>query len=175
MAKQGKLVDVRGLQQVNRALRDVAPDLRREFYKDLGGAIKRRVTAAKQPPMPYKRKKKGATSGHLRTLTYLTKAGSKRDVSGGRKQGLFGFKAISAAPHASILDLAAAGRSEQGRTLVATLNARYGPAPRFLGKQLLPGSGGGLELYRESQEIVARYVAELNRRIDGAAKSRVIA
>lgn len=174
MAKQGKLVDVRGLQQVNRALRDVAPDLRREFYKDLGGAIKSRVQAAKKDT-PYKRKKKGATSGHLRTLTYLTKAGSKRDVSGGRKQGLFGFKAISAAPHASILDLAATGRSEQGRNLVATLNARYGAAPRFLGKQLLPGQGGGLELYRESQEIVARYVAELNRRIDGAAKSRVSA
>lgn len=174
MAKQGRLVDVRGLQQVDRALRDVAPELRREFFKDLGGSIKRRVQAAKADT-PYKRKKKGATGGHLRTLTYLTKAGSKRDVSGGRKQGIFGFKAISAAPHASILDLAKQGKSEQGRNLVQTLNARYGPAPRFLGKQLLPGEGGGLELYRESQEIVTRYVAELNRQIDAAARGRVSA
>lgn len=171
--RQGKLVDVRGLQQVNRALRDFAPDLRREFYRDLGSTIKARVTAAKASS-PYKRKKRGATGGHLRTLTYLTKAGSKRDITGARKQGLFGFKAISAAPHASILDLAAQGHSPQGNTLVATLNARYGPAPRFLGRQLLPGAGGGQDLYRESQQIVAKYVAALNARIDTAATTRVV-
>jgi hypothetical protein len=170
--RQGKLIDVRGLQQVNKALRDVAPDLRREFYRDLGSTIKARVTAAKASS-PFKRKKRGAPAGHLRTLTYLTKSGAKRDISGGRKQGLFGFKAISAAPHASILDLAAQGHSPQGETLVATLNARYGPAPRFLGKQLLPGSGSGQDLYRESQQIIAKYVAELNARIDAAATKRV--
>jgi hypothetical protein len=173
VAKQGMLIDVRGLKQVDRALRQVAPDLRREFYRDLGHTIKARVTVAKAES-PFKRKRKGATGGHLRTLTYLTKAGAKRDISGGRKQGLFGFTAISAAPHASILDLAAQGHSKQGQTLVATLNARYGPAPRFLGKQLLPKAGAGLDLYRESQGIVAKYVAELNRIIDSAATSRIV-
>lgn len=171
--KQGKLVDIRGLQQVNRALRDVAPDLRREFYRDLGSTIKARVTAAKADT-PFKKKKPGAVGGHLRTLTYLTKAGSKRDISSGRGQGIFGFKAISAAPHASILDLAAQGHSPQGQTLVATLNARYGPAPRFLGKQLLPGAGNGKDLYRQSQQIIAKYVTLLNQRIDSAASSRVV-
>lgn len=181
MAKQGRLVDVRGLQQVDRALRDVAPDLRREFYKELGGKIKTRVDAARSA-MPYKRKAKGQNGGHLRTNTYLTKAGAKvrqtsggaarGDISGGRKQGLFGFKAVSAAPHASILDLAKNSKTKQGAALVSTLNARYGHAPRFLGKQLLPGEGAGLELYRESQQLVSKYVGELNRRIENAASSR---
>jgi hypothetical protein len=164
---QGLTIDVRGLQTVDRALRDIDPGLRRAFYRDLGSVIKARVQAAKKAT-PFKRKKKGAKGGHARTLTYLTKAGAKRDLRTGVKRGLFSFVAISAAPHASIIDLAQQGHSKQGRTLVATLNERYGPAPRFLGRQMLPGEGNGDSLYRESQDIVDKYVREVNARLRGA-------
>lgn len=158
--QQGKLIDVRGLQQVNRALREVAPDLRRDMYREIGSLVKSRVTAAKSR-MPN-------VSGNLVGGTFLTKAGSKKALAagaGGRKQGLFGFQAISSAPHASILDLAKAGRPN----LITTLNERYGEAPRFLGREFLPAGQGGTLLWRQSRNIVERYIGELNRRIESQA------
>lgn len=161
---QGKLIDVRGLQQVDRALRQVDPDLRRQMYKEIGGMVKKRVTAAKDATP--------RRSGTAQKLTLLTKAGSKKSQAlggGSRKQGLFGFQAVSGAPYASILGLAAGGRPN----LLATLQSRYGPAPRFLAREFLPSGEGGTQLWRESRAIVEKYVRELNAQIESGATSRV--
>lgn len=162
---QGRLIDIQGLRQVNAALKQVAPDLRREMFREVGGIIKARVAAAKTKS-PYRRKRYPGQQGqpHLRTATYLTTAGSKRDVSGGGKQGLFGFKAISAAPHASIMALA-----DNGGPIARGINAKYGDAPRFLAGELLPSGKGGTEMWRESKEIVERYIDLLNKRIESQA------
>jgi hypothetical protein len=162
---QGRLVDIDGLRQVNAALRQVAPDLRRQMFREIGGMIKARVSAAKTKS-PYRRKRYPGQQGnaHLRTATYLTTAGSKRDVSGGGKQGLFGFKAISAAPHASIMALA-----DNGGPVARGLAAKYGPAPRFLAGEMLPSGQGGTQMWRESKQIVERYIDLLNKRIESQA------
>ncbi len=162
---QGRLIDIQGLRTVDRALRQVAPDLRREMFREIGGMVKVRVAAAKTR-MPYRRKRYPGQQNnqHLRTATYLTTAGSKRDVSGGRKQGLFGFKAISAAAHATILDVAKA----QG-PITRGIEAKYGAAPRFLTHEFLPSGQGGTQMWRESKEIVETYVGRLNAEIESRA------
>lgn len=163
---QGKLIDVKGLQVVDRALREVAPDLRREMFREIGGMVKVRVSAAKSRT-PYRRGKRPpsqAAKMHLRTGTYLTKAGAKRDVSGGRKQGLFGFKAISAAPHATIMDVA-----KNGGPIIRGIAAKYGDAPRFLAHEFLPSGAGGSQMWRESKDIVESYIGRLNSRIESQA------
>lgn len=185
---QGKLIDVRGLQQVDRALRQVDPDLRRQMYKEIGGMVKKRLTAARdRMPVGAQRNLTRDSQGRLRgaggrfvtggsnglaASTILTKAGSKQAAAagiGGKRQGMFGFQAISSAPHASILDLATSGNP----ALLATLNSRYGPAPRFLGREFLPSGQGGTQMWRESRAIVEKYVRELNRTIEAGATSRV--
>lgn len=172
--QQGKLVDIRGLQQTYRALGQVAPELRRQMLAEVGGLVKKRVDAARAT-MPYDRRRKGRPKGkpHMATKssTYLTKNNSKKDVARGRKQGLFGFKAISNVPHANILDLAQQGRP----ALISTLNAKYGPAPRFLGRQLLPSGAGGTLMWRQSKAIVERYIGEMNKRIEANANTRMVA
>lgn len=162
---QGKLIDVKGLQTVDRALREVAPDLRRDMFREIGGIVKARVTAAKTST-PYRRKRppSQAASVHLRTGTRLTKAGSKVSVAAGggsRKQGLFGFQAVSLAPHATIMDVA-----KNGGPIIRGIEAKYGAAPRFLGRQFLPSGQGGTTLWRQSKEIVERYIGQLNDRIE---------
>lgn len=159
--RQTSLIDVRGLQQVDRALRAIDPDLRRQMYAEVGHLAKQRVEAAKAD-MP-------RASGALIKGTRLTKSGSKAAKAAGAgpaRSRLFGFLALSSAPHARILDLAAQGRSKQGRNLVETLNARYGPAPRFLTRQFQ-----GDLLMRESRQIVDRYIAEVNQRIEAASRA----
>lgn len=162
---QGRLIDVQGLRKVNGALKEVAPDLRREMFREIGGMVKVRVNAAKAR-QPYRRKRSPGQQGqqHLRTSTYLTTAGSKRDVSGGGKQGLFGFKAISAAAHASLLDVA----QPQGPITRGIAN-KYGAPPRFLAHEFLPSGAGGTQMWRESKEIVERYIDLLNKRIESQA------
>lgn len=165
---QGRLIDVKGLQTVDRALKEVAPDLRREMFREVGQLVKARVTAAKTAS-PYRRKRypSQAASVHLRTGTKLTKAGSKVSQAAGggsRKQGLFGFQAVSLAAHATILDLA----QPQG-PITRGIEAKYGPAPRFLGRQFLPSGQGGTLMWRQSKAIVERYISQLNGRIEAAA------
>lgn len=162
---QGRLIDIDGLRQVNAALRQVAPDLRRQMFRDIGGILKARVSAAKTKS-PYRRKRYPGQQGnaHLRTATYLTTAGSKRDVSGGAKQGLFSFKAISAAPHSRIMGLA-----DNGGPIARGIQAKYGDAPRFLAGEMLPSGKGGTQMWRESKEIVERYIDLLNKRIESQA------
>ncbi len=166
--KQGALIDVKGLQTVDRALRAVAPDLRREMFREIGSMVKGRVTAAKAET-PYRRKRppSQAAAVHLRTGTRLTKAGSKLSVSAGggsRKQGLFGFQAVSLAAHATIMDLG----KPQG-PVTRGIEAKYGPAPRFLGRQFLPSGQGGTQMWRQSRTIVESYIARLNARIETQA------
>lgn len=162
---QGQLIDVKGLQTVNRALREVAPELRREMFREVGGMVKVRVSAAKWRT-PYRRKRfpSQTAATHLRTGTYLTTSGSKRDVSGGRKQGLFGFKVISSAPHATIMDLA-----NNGGPVISGIVAKYGEGPRFLGREFLPSGEGGTQIWRESKDIVESYIARLNALIESQA------
>ncbi len=162
---QGRLIDIKGLREVNGALRQVAPDLRREMFREVGGMVKARVAAAKVKT-PYRRKRYPGQQGqpHLRTATYLTTAGSKRDVSRAGKQGLFGFKAISAAPHATIMGLA-----EPKGPITRGIAAKYGAAPRFLAQELLPSGQGGTQMWRQSKSIVEKYVALLNQRIESQA------
>lgn len=165
---QGRLIDVKGLQTVDRALKEVAPDLRREMFREVGQLVKARVTAAKAAS-PYRRKRypSQTSSVHLRTGTKLTKAGSKVSQAAGggsRKQGLFGFQAVSLAAHATILDLA----QPQG-PITRGIEAKYGPAPRFLGRQFLPSGQGGTLMWRQSKAIVERYISQLNGRIEAAA------
>lgn len=186
-------IDVRGLYAVQKALADIAPDLRREMYRELGSSLKARVDRAKAD-MPVgnhpitKTRADGSTytyrrprrAGHLglRRYTRLSKRGSKFVKQfaghGGRRQGLFGFVAITGPAHGSILDLAQQPHSKQGATLISTLNQRYGPAPRFLGKQFL-GPFNRKQMYRESQRLVNRYIDHLNRRIESTASTRVVA
>lgn len=166
--QQGRLIDVKGLQTVDRALKAVAPDLRREMFREVGQLVKARVAAAKADT-PYRRKRppSQAAKVHLRTGTRLTKAGSKVSVAAGggsRKQGLFGFQAVSLAPHATIMDLG----KPQG-PVTRGIEAKYGPAPRFLGRQFLPSGQGGTLMWRQSKNIVERYIAQLNSRIEAAA------
>lgn len=166
MQGQGKLIDLKGLQQTNRLLKEVAPDLRRQMFREIGGMVKARVTAAKDK-MP-------SRTGRLIKETYLTKSGAKRDISGGRKQGLFGFVAISAAPYATVLDLMANANLPRTEALLATLNQNYGNAPRFLGGQFLPAGEGGTVMWRESKQIVERYISEANRAIENAANTTMV-
>lgn len=165
MVAQGRLIDIDGLRTVNGALKQVAPDLRRQMFREVGGLVKARVAAAKTKS-PYRRKRYPGQQGnlHLRTATYLTTAGSKRDVSGGARQGLFGFKAISAAGHSRIMGLA-----DNGGPVSRGIAAKYGPAPRFLAGELLPSGQGGTQMWRESKDIVERYIDLLNKRIESQA------
>ena len=187
-------INVRGLYATYQLLGEVEKDLRREFMHDLGSMLKREVTQGKvgmpvgrQPSVrtradgttyKYQRLPKRRPGGiGLKRSTFLTKRGSKRMnqyAPGGRGRGLFGFVAMTGAPHGSILDLAKQGHTKQGKSLVATLNARYGPAPRFLGKQFL-GEFNRKRLYRESTRIVDKYVAVANARIEKAATRTVAA
>lgn len=165
---QGQLIDVKGLQTIDRALKQVAPDLRRDMFREIGGLVKTRVSAAKAET-PYRRKRPPGQSAnvHLRTGTRLTKAGSKVSVAAGggsRKQGLFGFQAVSLAAHATIMDVA-----KNGGPIIRGIEAKYGPAPRFLGRQFLPSGQGGTLLWRQSRAIVERYIGQLNNRIEAAA------
>ena len=160
---QGDLVDIRGLQTVNRALREVAPDLRRQLFRDIGSMVKGRVEMGRVAAMATQTY--GRATGALPGGMYLTKAGSKKDIGGGGRRGLFSFVAISKAPHSSILSYVGAS----GSALATTLNARYGEKPRFMaGAFLGPGSGGG-DMWAESREIIERYIDELNARIETAA------
>jgi hypothetical protein len=166
--KQGALIDVKGLQTVDRALRAVAPDLRRDKFREIGTKVKGRVTAAKTET-PYRRKRppSQAASVHLRTGTRLTKAGSKVSVAAGggsRKQGLFGFQAVSLAAHATIMDL-----GKPKGPVTRGIEAKYGPAPRVLGRQFLPSGQGGTQMWRQSRNIVESYIARLNARIESQA------
>jgi hypothetical protein len=163
--EQGRLIDIKGLQTVDRALKQVTPDLRREMFREIGGMVKVRVAAAKAR-MPYRRKRYPGQAGnlHLRTSTYLTKAGAKRDVSGGRKQGLFGFKAITAADHGTIMDLA-----KPKGPITRGIAEKYGGPPRFLAHEFLPSGQGGTSMWRESRDIVETYIARLNREIESRA------
>lgn len=166
--QQGKLIDVKGLQTVDRALKAVAPDLRREMFREIGGMVKVRVAAAKYRS-PYRRKRPPSqtANAHLRTGTRLTKAGSKLSVAAGggtRKQGLFGFQAVSLAAHATILDVA-----KNGGPIIRGIEAKYGDAPRFLAHEFLPSGQGGTQMWRESKEIVESYIARLNARIESQA------
>lgn len=161
------LIDVRGLNQTYRALREVAPDLSRALYKDVGSILKRRVQSAKgragalaPGPLP-----------HFEAATRLTKTNKKYGGTG--RRGLFGFAAISGHPAANIIDLAERSTTPKGATLVATLRERYGPAPRYLGREFL-GDANRAELARESQEIIARYIDLLNERIEANAKAGVV-
>jgi hypothetical protein len=168
VAAQGKLIDVKGLQTVDRALKQVAPDLRREMFREVGSLVKTRVSAAKAQT-PYRRKRPSSQTSnvHLRTGTRLTKAGSKVSVAAGggsRKQGLFGFQAVSLAAHATIMDLG----KPQG-PVTRGIEAKYGPAPRFLGRQFLPSGQGGTQMWRQSRNIVERYIGQLNSRIESQA------
>jgi hypothetical protein len=97
----------------------------------------------------------------------LTKAGSKLSVSAGggsRKQGLFGFQAVSLAAHATIMDL-----GKPKGPVTRGIEAKYGPAPRFLGRQFLPSGQGGTQMWRQSRTIVESYIARLNARIETQA------
>lgn len=165
---QGQLIDVKGLQTVNRALKEVAPDLRREMFREIGGMVKARVSQARDDS-PYRRKRppSQAAKMHLRTGTFLTKAGSKKSIAaggGGVKKGLFSFQAISAADHARILTY-----SNNGGAIARGIEAKYGTAPRFLGREFLPSGEGGTKMWRQSKEIVEKYIALLNDRIEYAA------
>jgi hypothetical protein len=165
---QGKLIDVRGLQQTNRLLREVSPDLRKQMFRDIGHLVKVRVTAARDS-MPTR-------SGRMRKETFLTKAGSKKSQAAGggsRKQGLFGFQAVSAAPYATIWDLMAKASRPSAVTLLSRIGQDYGPAPRFLGRQFLPSGEGGTKMWRESRDIVEKYITEANKLIDQAATVRI--
>lgn len=168
MVAQGRLIDVKGLQTVDRALRKVAPDLRREMFREIGGMVKGRVSAAKAET-PYRRKRPPSqvANTHLRTGTRLTKAGSKVSIAAGggsRKQGLFSFQAVSLAAHATIMDLG----KPQG-PVTRGIEAKYGSAPRFLGRQFLPSGQGGTQMWRQSKSIVESYIAKLNARIESQA------
>lgn len=158
-------IDVRGLNQTYRALREVDPQLSRLFYKDLGGMLKTRVLSAKSR-MPVRSGRPAGTYGIAQT-TRLTKAGSKyaKTVGGRGRRGLFGFVAVTGVGHANILDLAQQAHSPQGTKLIQTLNAKYGAAPRFLGREFL-GDANRRALYAESEKLVGKYVGELNRIIE---------
>jgi hypothetical protein len=165
---QGALIDVKGLQTVNRALKEVAPDLRREMFREIGSMVKARVSAAKDAS-PYRRRRPPSQVAkmHLRTGTFLTKVGSKKSIAAGGagvKKGLFSFQAISAADHARILTYA-----NNGGAIARGIEAKYGAAPRFLGREFLPSGQGGTTMWRQSRDIVERYIARLNDRIDYAA------
>jgi hypothetical protein len=164
---EGPLIDIRGLGQVSRALREVTPELRRKLFADVGSMVKGRVAmgqAAAQKTQGY-----GRATGDLPGSMYLTKAGSKRDIGGTGKKGLFGFVAVSRAEHSQLMSYTKTSRS----SLASTLTSRYGPAPRFLpGAFLGPGSGGG-DMWAESRAIIERYIAELNSAIANAG-SRVV-
>lgn len=160
---QGDLVDIRGLQTVGRALREVAPDLRRQLFRDVGHMMKSRVEQGRVAAMATQ--SYGRATGALPAGMYLTKAGSKKDIGGRGRRGLFSFVAISKVPHSSILSYVGAS----GSTLASTLNTRYGEKPRFLaGAFLGPGAGGG-DMWAESRSIIERYIAELNARIETSA------
>lgn len=185
-------IDAKGLSKTYYLLGQVDKELRRDFYKEIGSTLKQRVTAAKAE-MPYgsaprvrpgrtpvvEKRRQGAP--HMRSTTKLTKTNSKafKAISAGGgggayRKGLFGFAAISTTGHSIILGFAQNAHSKRGQTLVQTLRERYGPAPRFLGKQFL-GKANRIELYRESQRISDRYLRILNAKIEQSATTRVSA
>lgn len=166
-------IDVRGLSKTYYLLGQVDPQLRREFYKELGSTLKSRVNSARSR-MPV-----GSGDGpHVRALTKLSKTNSKASkaagVGGGFRKGLFGFVALSLPGHSMILDFATRPATKQGATLIATLNSKYGSAPRFLGREFL-GADKRIQLYKESQDLVRRYIARANAQIEAAANSRTVA
>lgn len=165
MAKE--LIDVRGLNQTYRALREVAPDLSRALYRDVGSMLKQRVTAAKG--------RAGALAPgpapHFAAATRLTK--TKKKYGGNGRRGLFGFAAITGHPVANIIDLAEKSSTPQGATLVKTLRARYGPAPRYLGREFL-GEANRAAISREADQITSRYIDALNTRIEQNAKAGAV-
>lgn len=185
-------IDAKGLSRTYYLLGQIDKELRREFYKEIGSSLKKRVTAAKAE-MPYgfaPRVRPGRTpvvenrpqgKPHMRSTTSLTKTNSKKFQAlsaggggGNYRKGLFGFAAISTTGHSLILNFAQNAHSPQGAALIATLNQRYGPAPRFLGKQFL-GKSNRIELYRESQKISEKYLRILNAKIERSATTRVSA
>lgn len=83
---------------------------------------------------------------------------------GGTRQGMFGFQAITGAPHATILDVA-----QPKGPITRAITEKYGAAPRFLAGEFLPSGRGGTQMWRESKNIVQRYVDRLNARIESQA------
>lgn len=166
---RGQLIDIRGLQKTDRLLREVSPDLRRAMFKELGGLVKKRVAAAKAR-LPRR-------TGFAAQTTLLTKSGSKTSQAfGGSKtrRGLFGFQAITGAAYGSILDLMTKANTPRTQTMLDNLTREYGPAPRFLGREFLPSGEGGTQLWRESRDIVERYIRQANDLIDQAATVRKV-
>lgn len=167
--RTGPVIDIRGLGQTNRLLREVSPDLRRQMFREVGSLVKKRVTAAKV--------KLPRVSGFAQQTTFLTKAGSKRSQmfgGGTRRQGLFGFQAITGAAYGSIIDLMERANTPRTSSMLATLEQRYGKAPRFLVGEFLPSGEGGSQMWRESRDIVERYIKQANELIDKAATVRKV-
>lgn len=165
----GFTVTENGIEETQQQLGDIVAQLRKQMFREIGSMVKKRVTTAKDK-MP-------SRSGRMVKETFLTKAGSKKSqaVGGGsRKQGLFGFQAVSAAPHATILDLMENAATPRTEAQLKTLIRDYGSAPRFLGGQFLPSGEGGTEMWRESKSIIERYTEEFQKIMDANASKRMV-
>jgi hypothetical protein len=105
-----------GLRDTTKALRAVAPDLKRDMTRRMKAPIA--ATAAQ-------------ARGLLPSRTGAARAGIKVK-SGGSSKTRFGFRLTQLDAGGSVIELAAAGSTAQGQSLVATLDQRYGPPGRFL-------------------------------------------
>lgn len=113
----GKLVTATGLKSTQEALKAIDPLLSKAMDRELRGAVNQvRSKARSLAP---------ARTGDLRR-GIVTRKGSAR------RRGQVDWQVRSTTRQGAILELAAAGHTKRGRSLVATLNARYGSPGRFV-------------------------------------------
>ena len=153
-----------GLRKVYNLLGDVDKDLRRKYVHEIASKVKEISEAGKSRAEATPRINRHGQ--HFPDEIKLKKSGSLKKMGLRSKGGLFGYSLYSGDPASTILDLAAKSHTAQGAALIATLDKRYGAAPRFLFGAYIERRGA---LKREIEEILERYIQEANRRIEHAA------
>jgi hypothetical protein len=142
-----------GLRDIDRALKSVAPDLRRELYARVGSAAKE-VQQAAQFKAP----------GSIAAAIKLRRGGGRTGKSA------FGFRLVSESAASAILEFAgsvSSGHTPQGTSLIQTLDSRYGRTGRFVW-QAMDENKSGVE--SAVDEAVRDVTKQLQDRVNAAGR-----
>lgn len=129
-------VTVWGLRATDGALKDLAPDLRRILYRQMGSAVKTVATQAKSNTihLSQMRGSKGVSPIGANAQTAVDHIKVRRGASSSKaRAGLFGFRVEQTYGYGVIAEFARQSKTPQGAALVEALNRKYGSGGgRFL-------------------------------------------
>lgn len=161
-------ITVWGLRSLDRALKDLAPDLRRDLYQSIGSVSKEIAIEAQDRTRALSamgdRSPIGANANVISSSVKNRK--NRQNAKGKRSRaGLFGFSIIQPHGYGALAEFARNAKTPQGKALVEAFSRKLGPysGGRFLWAAM---DSKRDDVTRKVSSAVAAIESELQRRVD---------